>query len=246
MLQPLPNIKCIIGIASGKGGVGNSFVTSNLALALAKIGKKIGLLDACILCPHILKLFGIKTKLVLTEDHKIIPLEKWGVKIISMAGLCSEENEPIAWRGPIISKILQQLLKETLWGELDILLIDFPSDLGDEALTILQNFLADGVIFVTTPQKLAIGATRRVIHGCMELKVPLLGLVENMRGEIFGEGGGSKLAEMTRIPFLGSIPLRKSIVSLCDEGKPPIFTLEEIEIIFRKITRTIIEKIMVA
>jgi ATP-binding protein involved in chromosome partitioning len=167
------------------------------------------------------------------------------MKIVSMAGLINSEDEPIVWRGPIISRIIQQFLKETLWGELDVLVIDFPTGTSDAVLTILQNFGVDGVLIVTAPQQLATLDARRCIHLAAAMKIPVLGIVENMRGEVFGEGGGARVAEMMRLPFLGSIPLRKQIVSLSDEGIPPVFHMEELEIIFGKIVRNALEKIAV-
>ncbi len=241
----LPNISCIIGVVSGKGGVGKTFVASNLALTFAKLGNKVGLLDADIACSNIFKVLGIKAKLTPTADNKIIPIEKWGMKIVSMAGLTGSEDEPVVWRGPIISKILQQLLKESIWGELDVLVIDFPTGTGDVALTILQNFAVDGVIIVTTPQELATIDARKAVNMANMLKVPVLGVIENMRGDIFGEGGGSRTAEYARAPLLGSIPLRKQIVGFCDAGMPPLMQMEEVEMLFSRIARAVIEKVVV-
>lgn len=241
----LPGVKTVLGVLSGKGGVGKTFVASCLAATFAKLGKKTGILDADISCPDLFKILGIKHKIIPTADNKIIPVEKWGLKVVSMAGLCTTEDEPIVWRGPIVSKIIQQLLKETLWGELDVLVIDFPSGTSDAVLTILQSFAIDAVLMVTSPQQLATLDCRRAVHAVEALKIPILGIVENMRGEVFGEGAGSRVAEMMHIPFLGSIPLRKQIVSLCDEGTPPVFHMEELEMIFGKVARVALEKIMV-
>ncbi len=241
----LPGVKTVIGVLSGKGGVGKTFVASCLAATFAKLGKKTGVLDANISCPDIFKILGIKHKIIPTSDNKIVPAEKWGLKVVSMAGLCTTEDEPIVWRGPIVSKIIQQLLKETLWGELDVLVIDFPSGTSDAVLTILQSFAIDGVLMVTSPQQLATLDCRRSIHAAQALKIPILGIIENMRGEVFGEGATSHVADMMGIPFLGSIPLRKQIVSLNDEGIPPVFHMEELEMIFGKIARTSLEKIAV-
>ncbi|MEK7524225.1 MAG: Mrp/NBP35 family ATP-binding protein [Patescibacteria group bacterium] len=238
----LPGIKNVIGIMSGKGGVGKTFVTTNLALTLAKSGKKIGILDADISCPNLYKMLGITSKIVPTADNKIIPAEKWGIKAVSMAGLCGSDDEPIAWRGPILSKIIQQLLKESIWGELDCLFIDFPSGTSDAEITILQNFAVDGIMIVTTPQALAMMDARRTINSAAMLKVPLVGIVENMRGDIFGEGGANRLAETYHTSFLASIPLRKAIVSQCDNGQPTVFNSEEIEMIFLRIARALENK----
>lgn len=238
----IPGVKTVIGVLSGKGGVGKTFITGCLAATFAKLGKKTGILDANISCPDIFKIFGIKQKIIPTADNKIIPAEKYGIKIVSMAGLCATEDEPIVWRGPIVSKIIQQLLKETLWGELDVLVIDFPSGTSDAVLTILQSFAVDGVLMVTTPQQLAAIDCRRTINMAIAMKIPILGIAENMRGEVFGEGGAGRVAEIMRIPLLGSIPLRKQIASLCDEGIPPVFHMEELEMIFGKIIRSLDER----
>lgn len=240
----LPGIKTVIGVANGKGGVGKTFVAVNLALTFAKLGKKVGLLDADITCPNVFKTLGITQKITPTADNKIVPVQKYGISVVSMAGLTASEEEPLAWRGTIISKILQQFLKETLWGELDILLVDFPPGTSDIALTLMQNFELDGIIVVTTPQSLALTDARRTLQMASLLNVPVLGIVENMRGDIFGERGGSVLGEMYRAPLLGSIPLRKQILTLTDQGVPPVFHMEELEMIFSKIARYTIEKVI--
>ena len=238
----LPGIKRIIGVISGKGGVGKTFISSSLALTLAKSGEKIGLLDADISCPNVFKILGLKAKIIPLPNNKIIPIEKYGIKIISMAGLCNEEDEPIVWRGPIMSKIIQQLMKETVWRELDTLVIDFATGASDSVITILQNFAIDGVIVVTTPQKLSLLDAKRTLNMAAMLKIPVLGIVENMRGEMFGEGGASTLAEEYRLPILGSISMRKQISALCDAGTPPVFHMNELEIIFGKMARFLMGK----
>lgn len=243
--KKIPNVKAIIGVVSGKGGVGKTFVASSLALALAKSGKVAGLFDADISCPNIFKILGIQEKLQQTNENKIIPVEKWGVKTVSMAGLCAVEDEPIVWRGPIISKILQQMLMQTVWGQLDVLVVDFPTGAGDAVLTVLQNFVVDGLIVVTGPQALAMLDAKRTIKMAGMIKTPVIGVVENMRGEIFGEGGGAKIADMFRLPLLASIPMRKQIAALCDQGTPPLFQMEELEMMFTKISRVVVEKLAV-
>lgn len=241
----LPGIKKIIAVVSGKGGVGKTFIASSIAIALAKIGKRVGLLDADITCPNIFTMLGINQKLILTSDQKIIPAERFGLKIVSMAGLCETEDEPIAWRGPILSKILQKLIKESVWGELDVLVVDVPSGSSDSALTILQNLIVDGAVIVTAPNRLSTIGARKAINMAISLKVPIVGIIENMRGDIFGEGGGLPVADKYKIQFLGSIAMRKQIVNLCDAGTPPIFQLEELEMIFTKIVRIISEKVVI-
>lgn len=236
----IPGVRTVIGIVSGKGGVGKTFASSSLAVTLAKLGKKVGVLDADINCPDIFSVLGIGDKLKVAEDKKIIPAEKWGIYAVSMAGLTETPDEAIVWRGPILSKIIQQLLKETLWGELDYLIIDFPTGTSDIVLTTLQNFAVDGLLIVTTPQPVSILATQRCLHMASMLQVPVLGLIENMRGEIFGEGGTLRICDRFQTMLLGSIPLRKHIVNFCDAGTPPVLKMEELEMIFGKISRTLI------
>lgn len=241
----IPGVKTMLGVLGAKGGSGKTFVAANLGITLAKLGNKVGILDADISCPDMFKVLGITQKITPTADSKIIPLEKYGVKAVSMAGLCAAEDEPVAWRGPILSKIIQKLLKETLWGELDVLLIDFPAGTSDAAITVLQNFEISGALLVMTPQALSIADGRRVANTLALLKVPLLGIVENMRGEIFGDGGGNRLADITQRPLLASIPMRKQIVGACDTGMPAVFHMEEMEMIFSKMARPLLEKILV-
>lgn len=233
----ITGVKTILGVLGSKGGSGKTFVCANLALTLAKLGNKVGILDADISCPDMFKMLGITQKITPTADNKIIPIEKYGVKTVSMAGLCATEDEPVAYRGPILSKIIQKFLKETLWGELDILFIDFPTGTSDSAITILQNFEVSGALLVMTPQALSITDGRRAANTLALLKVPLLGVVENMRGEIFGDGGGNRLADITQKPLLASIPMRKQIVNGCDTGMPAVFHMEEMEMIFSKMAR---------
>ncbi|PIQ77611.1 hypothetical protein COV82_03640 [Candidatus Peregrinibacteria bacterium CG11_big_fil_rev_8_21_14_0_20_46_8] len=241
--EKIPGIKRIMGVLSGKGGVGKSFITANLALAMAKMGAKVGILDADIACPSLFRIFDISAKTPPDSNNQIHPVEKYGVKIVSMAGLSATEDEAIVWRGPILSKIIQQLLKESLWGELDVLLIDFPTGTSDSTLTILQQIQVDGAILVTTPQSLATIDVRRAGNMVRMLDVPMLGIVENMRGEIFGEGGGSITAQKLHTSFLGSIPLRKQIVEFCDRGTPAFFHMDELDLIFGKIARSTLEQV---
>lgn len=242
----IPGIKKIIGVISGKGGAGKTFVAINLALSLSKLGAKVGLLDADIYCPDVFKMLGLAIKIHPTSDNKILPAEKWGIKAMSMAGLCSSEDEPVFWRAPITSKIITQLLKETLWGELDFLIIDFPSGTGDIISTIMQNFHINAAIVVTAPQNLSTVNARKAANMAMEFKIPLLGVIENMRGEAFGEGGGIHTAEKLYTTFLGSIPMKKQICALCDQGIPAISQIEEIDMIFSKISRLILQRISIA
>lgn len=240
----LPEVRSIIPLLSGKGGVGKTLVSVCLAIALAKAGNRVGLLDCDVTSPDVLSFFGMTASKITPLDNLMMPLEKYGVKTVSMAALTTRENEPIAWRGPILAKITRHLLRETMWGSLDYLFIDLPSETADITLTILQQVKIEGVILVTTPQKIATSELRRSIQLCNLLEIPPLGLIENFRGEIFGEGGTHHIAEEYGIPFLGSIPLRKQIAHLADQGIPPILQFEELGIIFNKIGRLLEEKVV--
>ena len=186
-------------------------------------------------------MLGITQKISPTADNKIIPVERHGIKTVSMAGLTADD-EPILWRGPLLSKITQQLLKETIWGELDILIIDMPSDTADIALSIFKQFEIFGALFVTTPHMMVAYDTRRTVHSLAMLQIPLLGIIENMRSELASDGGGAKLAELTKLPMIASIPARRQIAQLCDGGIPAVLKLEELEMIFGKIAKGILEK----
>ncbi|PJC36730.1 hypothetical protein CO046_04185 [Candidatus Peregrinibacteria bacterium CG_4_9_14_0_2_um_filter_53_11] len=243
--QTVPGIKKMIGVLSGKGGSGKTFVATNLALMLAKQGYRVGLFDADLSSSDTFHMMGITTRLTPSKDNKLSPAEKYGVKVMAMAGLCGKPDEPVMWRGPISSKITQQLIRETIWGELDLLIIDFPTGTPDHAISILQQFLLDGIVMVTQPQQLAALDTQRAINMVTMLDIPIMGLVENMRGEIFGEGGARQLTERNNLTLLGSIPLRKSIATMCDKGTAAVFNSDELQMIFTKIARSLVETFVV-
>lgn len=240
----IPGITNTVGVMSGRGGTGKTFVTLNSAATLAKTGSRVGIFDADLYCPSIFKACGVNQRLQMTSDGKIIPIEKHGIKMVSIAGMLEDKDEPIMLRGPLVSKILQKLLKETVWGELDFLFVDFPAGMGDITLTLLQNIGLQGAILVTTPQESSLFALHKTIVMTTNFKVPVYGIVENMRGEVFGEGGGSRGAEMFHVPFLGSIPLRKQFVTLSDQGLPPALHSEDLSMIFNKIARTLRESVV--
>jgi len=241
----LPGIHNVIAVSSGRGGVGKTFVATSLALLLAKMGKRVGLMDGDITCPTVFKMLGIAGKIIPTAEGKIVPTEKYGIKVVSMAGLTTSDEEPIVWRGPILSKIIQKFLKETLWGELDFLIIDLPNSATDASLTVMQSVTLHGLILVTTPEVIATSSSKRMANMAIMLGVPLLGVVENMRGEVFGDGGSFYLAQQLAIPLLGSIPLRKQIASGNDTGTPPVLYNEEVGIIVNKIIRLLMGKVVV-
>ncbi|BCD90637.1 iron-sulfur cluster carrier protein [Francisella halioticida] len=225
----LPNIKNIILIASGKGGVGKSTVTANLAVGFAKMGAKVGILDADIYGPSQPTLLNLKENPQTTDKKKIIPLERYGVKMISIGNLIDSESAVI-WRGLIVSRALMQLLNDTNWGEIDYLFLDLPPGTGDIQLTISKNMPVTGAVIVTTPQDLSLIDARRAIAMFEKVSIKTLGVIENMSyyicpkcgnsEHIFGEDGAHLLCGKNNIEFLGNLPLHKDIRENADHGKP--------------------------
>jgi ATP-binding protein involved in chromosome partitioning len=232
----LPNVKNIIAVVSGKGGVGKSTVAANLALALSKEGAKVGLMDADIYGPSVPIMFGVRGERPLMMNvegkDKIIPIEKFGIKLISM-GLLVDEKSAVVWRGPMVSSAIRQFVSDVFWDELDYLVIDMPPGTGDIHLTLVQTVPVTGAVIVTTPQDVALADAKKAIamFGQAQIKVPIIGLVENMawftpaelpdnKYYIFGKDGGKKLADQLDIPFLGQIPLVQSIREGGDKGVP--------------------------
>ncbi|MEC4889624.1 MAG: Mrp/NBP35 family ATP-binding protein [Nitrospira sp.] len=224
----IAGVKHIIAVSSGKGGVGKSTVSANLACALALTGAKVGLLDADLYGPNIPMMMG-STSGPGQKDGKIVPVESHGVKLISMAFLVPEEA-PLVWRGPMVHQYLQAFFRDVLWGELDYLLIDLPPGTGDVQLSLSQMVPLAGAITVTTPQEVALYDVRKGMAMFQKVNVPLLGIVENMshfvcghcgeRTEIFSYGGGERAAEKLGIPFLGRIPIDPAIRDGGDTGHP--------------------------
>lgn len=229
----LDSITHIIAVASGKGGVGKSTTAANLALALAQQGAKVGILDADIYGPSLGILFGIAegTKPAVKDEKYFIPIEAHGVKVMTMAFLASEQT-PMAWRGPMASGALLQLLTQTAWGELDYLVIDMPPGTGDIQLTLAQKAHIAAAVIVTTPQDLALIDAKKAIGLFEKVNIPVLGIIENMAVHIcsncghvehlFGEGGGARLAEQYQVTLLGSLPLALAIRKQADSGKPTV------------------------
>ncbi|WP_447971317.1 Mrp/NBP35 family ATP-binding protein [Nitrospira sp. M1] len=226
--NPIPGVKHVIAVSSGKGGVGKSTVTTNLAVALSLSGQRVGLMDADIYGPNIPTMMGI-TQPPGKDDKKILPAEGYGVKVISMGFFVPEET-PVVWRGPMVHSAIQQFFRDVVWGELDYLLIDLPPGTGDVQLTLAQLVPMTGAITVTTPQEIALQDVRKGIVMFQKVNVPILGVIENMsfyvcghcgeRTEIFSHGGGAQAAQKFGVPFLGSIPLDPEIGRGGDEGKP--------------------------
>ena len=216
--ERLSKIKTKIGVYSGKGGVGKTTVAVNLAVTLAQEGNQVGLLDVDIDCPNVTKVLGIKDKPDYV-DGKIHPSEKWGVRVVSMAFFQENEEEAIIWRGPMIHNAINQFLQQTDWGELDYLVVDLPPGTSDSPLTVMQTLPMDGFVVVSTPQELANIDAKRCINMIRKLNLNVLGVVENYTGEVFGEGGGKKLAKEVDTPFLGNLALRSSYR---DTSKPTV------------------------
>ena len=230
-----PHLGNIIAISSGKGGVGKSTVASNLAIALAKQGERVGLMDADIYGPNIPRMMGVNAPPPV-ENEKIIPLQAYGVKIMSL-GFMIERDQPAIWRGPIIMKIITQFLRDVQWGELDYFLVDMPPGTGDAQLSLVQATMVHGAIIVTTPQEVASGDALRGAKMFERVAVPVLGVVENMsyficphcqnKHRIFGEGGGKNLADELQVPLLAEVPFFPAVLSGGDRGEPIVVSEPE-------------------
>jgi ATP-binding protein involved in chromosome partitioning len=226
----IPGVKRIIAVASGKGGVGKSTVSVNLACALKHLGAAVGLLDCDIYGPSIPLMMGVNERPTVSDDEKIIPPSNHGVKLMSM-GLLLEGDQPVIWRGPMIVKTIQQFTGSVDWGQLDYLVVDLPPGTGDAQLTLCQTVPLDGGVIVTTPQEASLGVVRKGIAMFEKVNVPILGIVENMsyfttpsgdRVEIFGHGGGRAEAGRKNIPFLGEVPIFTEIREGGDCGRPVV------------------------
>lgn len=225
------NIKNIIAIASGKGGVGKSTTAVNLALALAAEGLRVGILDADIYGPSVPLMLGLSGRPEIKDQKKIVPMKAHGIQAMSIGFLVNEQT-PMVWRGPMATGALQQLLNDTLWDNLDYLIIDLPPGTGDIQLTLTQKIPLTGAVIVTTPQDLALLDARRACEMFAKVNVPVLGVVENMSTHvctqcgheeaIFGEQGGQRLADEYEVPLLGSLPLDWQIRQQTDSGKPTV------------------------
>ena len=204
----LSKIRYKIGVYSGKGGVGKTTVAVNLAVALAHEGEKVGILDVDIDCPNVVRAMTVTERPMVAPDHKILPSEKFGVKVMSMGFFQENEDEAIIWRGPMVHNAINKLLQSTNWGELDYLIVDLPPGTSDAPLTVMQTLDLDGFIVVTTPQELAKIDAKRSINMIRKLQVNVLGVVENLSGGIFGSGAGEDLANEMGLAFLGRLELR--------------------------------------
>lgn len=226
--RKIPGINRVVAVASGKGGVGKSTLSANLACAFHHLGSSIGLLDCDIYGPSIPLMMGVNRRPHVNENERLVPLESHGVRLMSM-GFLLEDDQPVIWRGPMIMKTIQQFISSVDWGELDLLLVDLPPGTGDAQLSLCQTVPLDGGVIVTTPQEASVGVVRKGIAMFQKVNVPILGIVENMsyyttpageRVEIFGHGGGSEIAKQSDFAFLGEVPIFTEIREGGDDGAP--------------------------
>jgi len=225
----LPNVKHIIAVASGKGGVGKSTTSANLAIAFKQNGLKTGLLDADIYGPSIPRMMNLKGKPQTTDDKKMVPMERYGLRVMSM-GFLIAEDAPMIWRGPMVHSAITQLFRDVAWGDLDALVVDLPPGTGDAQLTMAQSVELAGAVIVSTPQDIALIDARKGLNMFRRVEVPVLGIIENMsyylcphcgtRSEIFGHGGARDEAKNLDLPFLGEIPLDIAVRQTGDAGEP--------------------------
>lgn len=227
--DPIPNVKNVILVMSGKGGVGKSTCAANLALALRRAGARVGLLDCDIYGPSVPTMLGISGQPVSKDGKRILPLERFGLKLMSIGFLLEDPKQAIVWRGPMLHGALQQFVGDVDWGPLDYLVLDMPPGTGDVALSIAQKVKITGVVMVTTPQEVALADVYKGVSMCGKLNLPILGVIENMshfvdsagmRHDIFGTGGGQKVAEFAKVPLLGQIPIEQQVRESGDLGTP--------------------------
>jgi ATP-binding protein involved in chromosome partitioning len=227
--QQVPGIRNIVAVGAGKGGVGKSTTSVNLAIALAQKGARVGLLDGDVYGPNIPQMLGCSETPEVDSEKRIVPPEAQGIKVISM-GMLVPPDQPIIWRGPMLHGAVQQFMRDVAWGELDYLIVDLPPGTGDVALSMAQSVPMAGAIVVTTPQGVSVSDVKKAVGMFRQLNIPVLGVIENMsyfvcghcqeRTEIFGNGGGRRMAEETGIPFLGEVPIDTRVRSGGDDGKP--------------------------
>ncbi len=255
--EAVPGIKNIVAVGAGKGGVGKSTTAVNLALALAATGAKVGLLDGDVYGPNLPQMLGAHGQPEATAEKTIIPLQAHGVKVISM-GMLVPPDQPVIWRGPMLHGAVQQFMRDVAWGELDYLIVDLPPGTGDVSLSMAQSVPVAGAVLVTTPQGVSVSDVRKAVGMFRQLNIPVLGVVENMsyfvcghcqeRTEIFGHGGGARMAEELGIPFLGEVPIDTRVRSGGDEGQPIVVAAPDTPAAgaFRKVARRVAAQISIS
>jgi ATP-binding protein involved in chromosome partitioning len=237
-------MRSIIAVASGKGGVGKSTVSTNLAVSLAEAGARVGLIDADILNPNLPMMVGVGYGRPRVEGDKMLPIEAYGVKVIS-TGFLTDPSKPMIMRGPMLHSAIRQFFTDVKWGELDYMIVDLPPGTGDAPLSLAQSFPLTGAIIVTQPQDVAVSDALRSAAMFDQLNVPVLGIVETMAGDFFGTGGGEKLAKERNVPFLGRIPLDAEVRKGGDYGRPVAVTAPESVVgqAFRALAETTAQRI---
>lgn len=253
----LPGVKNVIAVASGKGGVGKSTIAANLALALSKEGAKAGLLDADVYGPSLPILLGVREMPKVTEEKKLIPVDRYGIKLMSL-GFLVDSDQAVIWRGPMVHSLVQQFLRDVDWGELDYLIVDLPPGTGDAQLTLTQSIPLAGAVVVTTPQAMASSIAGKVVSLFRKMNVQVLGAIENMgyfvcdgcgkEHEIFDRGGGERMAKHLKIPFLGTIPLDPRMRSADDAGMPVVESQPDSKVaqVFREVAVKLAQQIAIA
>ena len=234
--QPLPGVNAIIAVGSGKGGVGKTTLAVNLAIALARMGNKVGLLDADVYGPNVPLMLGSSEAPSVVGENRILPPERYGMKVISV-GFLSPGDKPLVWRGPMLHSIIKQFLGQVEWGQLDYLIVDLPPGTGDVVISLVQTVPLTGAVVVTTPSDVSLQDARKAIEMFKQVKVDILGIVENMSYfvcphchqeiDIFSKGGGQRTAQQFSIPFLGSIELDPDIRKGGDSGHPIVMEGEQ-------------------
>ena len=234
--QAIEGIRNIIAVGAGKGGVGKSTTSVNLAVALQRTGARVGLMDADVYGPNIPQMLGIVDPPEVSDDKKMIPPEAHGLKVISM-GMLVPPDQAIIWRGPMLHGAVQQFMRDVMWGELDYLIVDLPPGTGDVSLSLSQSVPVAGAVVVTTPQGVSVSDVRKAVGMFRQLNIPILGVIENMsyfvcghcneRTDIFGTGGGRRMADEMKLPFLGEVPIDTRVRSGGDEGRPIVAAAPE-------------------
>lgn len=231
--ESIPGIRNILAVGAGKGGVGKTTTAVNVAVALALEGARVGLLDGDVYGPNVPQMLGLSAPPDITDEQKLIPPESHGIKVVSM-GMLVPPEQAVIWRGPMLHSALKQFLHDVVWGELDYLVVDLPPGTGDVSLSMAQTVPVAGAVLVTTPQGVSVSDVRKAVTMFRQLRIPILGVIENMshfvcghcgtRTEIFGHGGGKLMADEMKIPFLGEIPIDATVRSGGDEGRPIVVT----------------------